>query len=149
MSAPREDEPFSESNLDSPAYRDRLMRKLNCLIAVLEVACAKVRRSLAGPDPDVDRLMRIHKNLRETLEVCQRARRALEQREDLPQGLPENLARVVGRPALGPGSQRATAVPAIEFETEDQRRRFAAFAPIAADELRGVDLDELIRKLVD
>ena len=31
-------EPFKESNLESPEYRERLMRKLNTLIAVLEVA---------------------------------------------------------------------------------------------------------------
>ena len=54
-----EEKPFSESHLDSPEYRRRLMRKLNTLIAVLEVACAKVRQSLSGPDPDIDRLNRI------------------------------------------------------------------------------------------
>ena len=53
-----------------------LEHKLNTLIAVIEVACAKVRQSLAGPDPDVDRLSRIHKNLKETLGVCMRAKRA-------------------------------------------------------------------------
>ena len=88
------DQPFHESDLDSPEYRDRLMRKLNALIAVLEVATAKVRKSLAGPAPDVQRLTKIQSNLTSTLEVCRRARRALERREALPEGLPENLAAV-------------------------------------------------------
>ncbi|MFT7485047.1 MAG: hypothetical protein ACI9F9_000893, partial [Candidatus Paceibacteria bacterium] len=59
-----ENEPFNESNLNSAEYRDRLTRKLNCLIALLEVAMARVRRSLSGPDPDVERLSKISRPLR-------------------------------------------------------------------------------------
>src|SRR5262245_2770557 len=80
MSQP-EEHPYSDAHLDSPEYRKRLLRKLNTLIAVLEVACAKVRRSLAGADPDVERLTRIQNNLKETLQVCLRAKRALERCE--------------------------------------------------------------------
>ncbi|MEZ5975946.1 MAG: hypothetical protein R3E96_14220 [Planctomycetota bacterium] len=90
-----QNESFRESDLESPEYRERLMRKINCLIAVLEVASAKVKRSLNGPEPDMERLVRIQTNLASTLEVCRRARRALERRETLPEGLPENLAAVV------------------------------------------------------
>ena len=82
------DRPFDEDDLESPEYRDRLMRKLNALIAVLEVATAKVRKSLSGSEPDTERLTKIQANLASTLEVCQRARRALERREALPEGLP-------------------------------------------------------------
>jgi hypothetical protein len=57
------------------------MRKLNCLIAVLEVATAKVRKSMVGSPPDSERLARICANLESTLEVCQRARTALQRRE--------------------------------------------------------------------
>ena len=74
------EEPFNETDLESPEYRERLMRKLNTLIAVLEVASAKVKRSLDGPDPDMDRLIKIRTNLSSTLEVCKRARRALQRR---------------------------------------------------------------------
>ena len=52
-------EPFKESNLESPEYRERLMRKLNTLIAVLEVANAKVDRSINAPAADLDRLAKI------------------------------------------------------------------------------------------
>src|SRR5688572_460844 len=90
-----EGQPFHESNLESAEYRDRLMRKLNTLIAVLEVANAKVRRSLAGPAPDVERLTRIKKNLADTLDVCLRAKAALEKRGSLPQGLSKDLAQAV------------------------------------------------------
>jgi hypothetical protein len=63
-SHPEEQQPFSDANLDSPEYRKRLLRKLNTLIAVLEVACAKVRRTLTGPNPDVERLTRIQNSSR-------------------------------------------------------------------------------------
>jgi len=78
---PPQEEPFSESHLGSPEYRDQLMRKLNCLIAVLEVATAKVKKSMDGSPPDSERLARICANLQSTLEVCQRARTALEKRQ--------------------------------------------------------------------
>ena len=53
MSEPSDDESFTEGHLSSPEYRERLTRKLNCLIALLEVAMARVRRSLRQPEPDV------------------------------------------------------------------------------------------------
>ena len=87
-------EPFNESHLDSVEYRDRLTRKLNCLIALLEVAMARVRRSLAGPEPDIDRLTKIRSNLQSTLDVCLRARTALERHEPLPDDLPASLTQV-------------------------------------------------------
>jgi len=36
MSSQPEEQPFSESHLESPEYRKRLLRKLNTLIAVLD-----------------------------------------------------------------------------------------------------------------
>lgn len=146
MSSPREEESYSESHLESPEYRARLMRKLNCLIAVLEVACTKVRRSLSGPEPDVDRLMRIHKNLRETLEVCQRAKKALERREALPEGLPENLSGVIGADFIGRPERRAARNP--ELISEAEARKFRELGPIEADELEDVDFDDLARQLL-
>ena len=137
----KNDQPFNESNLDSPVYRERLLKKLNCLIAVLEVACAKVRRSLAGPEPDVERLTRIHKNLRETLEVCLRARRALEERGVVPAELPENLAITMGEPPAKSGEK------APDFASDEEREKFARLAPIAREDLATVDLDELARRL--
>lgn len=137
------DQPFNESDLDSPEYRERLMRKLNALIAVLEVATAKVKKSLAGPAPDVSRLTRIQGNLTNTLEVCRRARRALERRESLPEGLPENLAAVVRETTprdLPPGSN-------AEMSSALEKRRFEAMGRITPSELDAVDLDALSQQL--
>lgn len=156
MSDDSQGKPFHESNLDSAEYRERLMRKLNTLIAVLEVANAKVRRSLAGPAPDVERLTRIKKNLADTLEVCLRARAALEKRGNLPQGLSSDLARAVNPDLLdavrlaGPGQVEIPRPPrgrAIEMSDAREAERFAALGRIERGMLDEVDLDELARRL--
>lgn len=142
MSQPEEN-PYSDSHLDSPEYRKRLLRKLNTLIAVLEVACAKVRRSLQGPDPDIERLTRIQNNLRETLQVCQRAKSALERCEEFNASRP-------------PESQpEAAPVPGIEQQearkdvrTEAERRKFDRLGPIDLREVRACDVDALCRRLL-
>lgn len=137
--------PYQESDLGSPEYRERLMRKLNCLIAVLEVANAKVRKSLTGHEPDLERLNRIQTNLVSTLEVCRRARRALERREPLPEGLPENLAAVVEQAK----SEKGKALPRgakTELTSYAERLRLERMGPIKPDELKGIDFDDLASK---
>jgi hypothetical protein len=149
MSQP-EEQPFSESHLESPVYRERLLRKLNCLIAVLEVACAKVRQSLALPEADAERLRRIQKNLQDTLEVCQRARRALEQREQLPAELSTQLGLVTESHALAAAGSRPRAerprVPS-EVSSAEEAERFRQLGPIRAAELGGIDFEALARML--
>ena len=154
MSAEFDDQPFSESHLESPEYRERLMRKLNTLIAVLEVACSKVRRSLQGPEPDTERLNRIHKNLRDTLRVCTRAKQALERRERLPDDLPAHLRHAVADPTAMPpaaaaSSGRVLGGNAIEMSSKEESEMFGRLGPIEPRELRDVDLDDLCRRLLD
>jgi hypothetical protein len=144
-------QPFSESNLDSAEYRERLTRKLNCLIAVLEVALGKVRQALTGPAPDLERLTRIHKNLQDTLEVCLRARSALEKRGALPQALSRDLAKVVDpKQVLGAaspaGRTRAESADKSEMSAAE-RRRFRKLERIDRAMLARCDLDELARQL--
>ncbi len=139
MSSQPDEQPFSPSHLESSAYRKRLLRKLNTLIAVLEVACAKVSRSLQGPEPDVERLTRIHKNLKETLGVCQKAKDALQRQERLPSDLPPILGLEGGADIFGLKSPPAAAAKGAKFE---------GLGPITADEIRSVDLDDLCKKLL-
>lgn len=148
------EEPFSETNLDSPEYRERLMRKLNCLIAVLEVATAKVKKSLDGPAADVERLARIRTNLQSTLDVCLRARAALERREALPRDLPENLAQVVqettGTPAPKSGATTPKSLPRgarVELRSSEERRRFERLGSIDRRHIALVDWTDLMRRL--
>jgi hypothetical protein len=151
MSEPTDDQQFSKADLESPAYRQRLMRKLNCLIAVLEVACAKVRRSLDGPGADIERLERIKKNLTETLEVCRKAKNALERRERLPDNLPVQLQEVANF-QMEDGGQRPFELRArrgamVEMTSADEFQRFQQRGPIGRDEVRTIDFDALARAL--
>ncbi len=148
MTSQPDERPFSESHLDSPEYRQRLQRKLNCLIAVLEVACAKVRRSLTGPGADVERLTRIQKNLQDTLQVCQRAKRALERRERLPAELPEALSETmdISRPRASAPARRPEGM-VIEMSNGEEFEKFQDMGPIEAGEIAQVDIDALSKLL--
>lgn len=150
--------PFHESDLDSAEYRERLMRKLNTLIAVLEVANAKVRRSLAGPAPDVAKLTRIKTNLQNTLEVCLRAKAALEKRGSLPQGLSSELTRAVNPEMLDvarladPQGQAAARGPRargsrVEMSSLEEAEKFRRLGRIEPAMVWACDLDELSRRL--
>ena len=145
-----EEQPYSDSHLDSPEYRRRLLRKINTLIAVLEVACAKVRRSLAGPDPDITRLTRIQSNLKETLQVCLRAKQALERCEQSQTGTsePAREAVVPARLPAQPAAPEAAPASAGELSTRDEQRKFQRLGPIDLREVRACDLDVLCQKLI-
>ena len=145
---------FSDNNLDSPEYRARLMRKLNCLVALLEVAISRVHQTLAGPDPDVERLERVRENLQGTLGVCVRARVALEERQGLPSDLPQVLGRITFEPrdedeedAL---SAQTTLPPGaiVEFSTSSERDKFERLGPISSIEVNDTDLDDLGQRLM-
>ena len=144
MSSNFEDKPFSESHLDSPEYRQRLTRKLNTLIAVLEVACAKVRQSLAGQDPDVERLTRIHKNLQDTLKVCKRAKVALERSEKLPDNLPADLKELTSREHIqAQSADKKARAKQAELSGKAEREKFSKLKPISRAEISSVDIDQL------
>ena len=150
MNHENDDAQFDKSQLDSPAYRQRLMRKINCLIAVLEVACSKVRRSLDAPDADTQRLERIQSNLTQTLDVCRRAKGALERREELPGDLPSQLAEISNLDSLGAQTEKVLRPhrgKQVEFSSNEEADRFDTMGPIAKDEVSDVDFDELSRRL--
>lgn len=144
-----QEEPFSEADLASPEYREQLMRKLNCLIAVLEVATAKVRKSMAGSPKDSERLARISANLQSTLEVCIRARLALQRR----QAMTDVPSKVTAAPALPPAS---AAVPengarrnGSDLSTDVEKRKFAKLPPIDSSAISSCDFDDLARRLLN
>jgi len=153
MSQP-EEHPYSDAHLDSPEYRRRLLRKLNTLIAVLEVACAKVRRSLAGSDPDVERLTRIQNNLKETLAVCLRAKRALERCEQKKNEEAGNAAAVRPPEEVVPQLPAKASTPepaeaqAAELGSAEEQRKFERLGPIDLREVRACDLDALCQRLM-
>jgi hypothetical protein len=149
MSQP-EEQPYSDAHLDSPEYRKRLLRKLNTLIAVLEVACAKVRRSLAGADPDVERLTRIQNNLKETLQVCLRAKRALERCEQkgvesARQGEVAPPQEILPQLPARASEPQPAETGEGELGKKEERRKFQRLGPIDLREVRACDLDALAR----
>ena len=68
--------------LGSAEYRTRLTTKLNCLIAVLEVAIAKITKSMDTPGANEDRLTKIRGNLENTLSICHRAKQTLDKTQN-------------------------------------------------------------------
>ena len=144
-------DPFSENNLESPEYRERLTRKLNCLVALLEVAISRVHQTLSGPDPDVERLERVRTNLQSTLGVCLRARVALEEQRALPGDLPQVLGRItfdahheggeVPQEPLPPGAF-------VELSSSNEHAKFQKRGPISVREIHETDLEDLERRLM-
>lgn len=151
MSQNPHEEPFSETNLNSPAYRERLMRKLNCLIAVLEVATVKVRKSMANPEADQEKLTRIRTNLQSTLDVCLRARSALERREALPRELPESLNHMIALPAAhapeARTARKSKRAVRSDLRTASEKHKFARLGPIDRHAITTCDIEVLIRQL--
>ena len=136
--------------IDSPEYREKVMRKLNCLIAVLDVACTKVRRSLAGPNPDIERLTRIQANLTNTLKVCRKAKLALERSEALPSDLPASLSNVVGEMNLEQKATPKRRMPTgayIEMSSNKEVEKFRRLGPIDQTEISAIDFDALAAQL--
>lgn len=155
MNPESDGQPFSESYLNSSEYRERLMRKLNTLIAVLEVATAKVRRSMDGPGADLEKLNRIRKNLQDTLEVCTRARTALESRGQISGALADDLSKVspdLAQSARALHAAGAMAKPKLptrpgEWTSAAEAARLAAQPRIQPEEVWTCDFDLLARQL--
>ena len=144
------EQPYSESNLDSPEYRERLQRKLNYLITVLELAIGKVHRSLAGPEPDVERLLKIRKNLQDTLRVCVRARAALESRQSLPSDFSIDLEKSVNlsNEVAAETNTKRRGVHA-EMSSAEELERFERLGKIELEDVQACDLDDLAKRLLD
>lgn len=135
MEPDRLHDPKDGTNLDSQEYRTRLLVKLNCLIAVIEVALAKVSRSLEEPTANGERLERIKTNLENTLSICHRARRTLQRTIDGRCDSAEPLRR------------RMSYRDYVELSSIDEYRKFKMLPPISNTELASTDVDELLRKL--
>lgn len=138
MDAEKNDIPKLPEALSSTEYRARLTTKLNCLIAVLEVAIAKITKSMEVPGANEDRLTKIRGNLENTLSICQRARQTL----DRASGGKSLTARTESRVGM-------SARDYVELTSIDEYRKFRRMDPITRDELSAIDFDELARRLTE
>lgn len=122
--------------LSSSEYRARLMTKLNCLIAVLEVAIGKISKSMGLPGANEERLLKIRTNLENTLAICHRAKGTLEKTS----GAKDVVARDIE-------TNKMTARDYVELSSIDEYRKFKKMTPIQSLELKDVDFEDLARKL--
>lgn len=127
----------------SAEYRHRLLTKLDCLIAVLEVAIGKISKSLNSGDTNRDRLLRIKSNLENTLAICRRAKETLEAklREDDSAGRREQ--RALARRPKESISFRCY----VELSSIDEFRKFKDLPAITHEDIQETDVDDLMRKL--
>jgi hypothetical protein len=142
-------------NVDPHLQREQLLKKLHCLIAVLEAAISKVRRNQHVGSGDPDRLERIRANLEKTLAICQRAKVTLERRGTLPSNLPPEVSEAVGASGPAPGgSRRRTDADAskmtyrdyVELSSFEEFKKFRSLAPISLTEIASCDLDQLVAR---
>ncbi|MFK7739402.1 MAG: hypothetical protein AB8H80_03690 [Planctomycetota bacterium] len=136
MDAERNDSRKLPEALGSSEYRTRLATKLNCLIAVLEVAIAKINKSMDAPGADGERLHKIRGNLENTLSICHRARKTLDKTSS-------------GKTAPRKSLHGMTARDYVELTSIEEYRKFRKMAPITKTEVETIDFDELSRRLAD
>ena len=139
MDAEQNDTPKLPEALGSAEYRTRLSTKLNCLIAVLEVAIAKITKSLDTPGANEDRLTKIRGNLENTLSICHRAKQTLDR----------STAKTATRSKTTDGDRSMTARDYVELTSIEEYRKFRTMTPITQEELEQIDFDELSRRLTE
>jgi hypothetical protein len=139
MDANKNDNAPLPEALSSAEYRSRLTTKLNCLIAVLEVAIGKIQKSLDVPGANEERLLKIRSNLENTLSICHRARQTLE-RTGQPGKLPASAR---------PDNSTMSARDYVELSSIDEYRKFRRLPPITRDDLATMDFDDLARRLTE
>ncbi len=126
--------------LGSAEYRARLMTKLNCLMAVLEVAISKIAKNMDLPGANEERLTKIRSNLENTLSICERAKSTLERS-------PARNARSRQLPAITATSiDKMSARDYVELSSIEEYRKFKQLPPIQTDELVALDIEELVKK---
>lgn len=136
MDADNNNTPKLPEALGSAEYRTRLTTKLNCLIAVLEVAITKITKSMDVPGANEERLQKIRSNLENTLSICHRAKQTLDRTAS-------------GKPAMdrAPGRSSMNARDYVELTSIDEYRKFRKMEPITKDDLLAIDFDELAQRL--
>ena len=115
-------EKFRVYNMNSEEYKNRLIIKLNCLIAVIKVAIAKIDNAIQSQPSD--KLYNVRGNLFKTQMTCEQAR--------------DKLMGV---------STAVEQKPPREARSIQEYQKFKKKAPISMDEVQATDLDDLINKL--
>lgn len=147
---PHDDNQQNQAGLGSKEYRTKLLTKLNCLMAVLEVAITKLNRSMEQPSANQERLGKIKANLENTLAICTRAKDTLERstmHSEAPKLTTEQQVEKRTPAQSQPGSMSYRDY--VELSSIDEYKKFKKLPPIAADDLANVDVDDILKKLFD
>jgi hypothetical protein len=135
-----------QSGLSSAEYRAKLLTKLNCLIAVLEVAIAKISRSIDLPGTNEERLLKIRGNLENTLSICKRAKNTLVKGLDAS---PAKQASTSTSTTTRARKEQMSYRDYVELSSIEEYQKFKALPPIRSEELERIDIDQLVRKLFE
>jgi len=140
MDTNKNDNPNPSQALSSAEYRARLLTKLNCLVAVLEVAIGKIAKSMDIPGANEERLLKIRTNLENTLAICNRAKDTL-----------QRTASASGAAQIKKSAPKSgmTARDYVELSSIEEYLKFRKMAPIAQDDIESIDFDELTRQLTE
>ena len=134
-----------QGGLSSTEYRSKLLTKLNCLIAVLEVAIAKISRSMDLPGANEERLLKIRSNLENTFSICSRAKQSLE--HSMTGGATTRLKSPKKR--LKGERDKMTYRDYVELSSIDEYKKFKNLPPIVSQDLQNLNMEDLLRKLAD
>lgn len=140
MDAEKNNSPKLPDALSSVEYRARLTTKLNCLIAVLEVAIGKITKSMDVPGANEERLTKIRSNLENTLSICHRAKQTLDR---------TSTATTAMASARADEKRSMTARDYVELTSIDEYRKFRRMEPITKADLGTIDFEELARRLTE
>lgn len=126
------------TTMNDSEYKSRLRTKITCLIAVLDVALAKIQRSMELPGTDPARMKKIAGNLENTRTICERALKTLD-------GVtPAQEQKIFNEE---PEPQRMGMREYIELTSIDEYNKFKNLPPISADEVASVDINKLVEEL--
>ena len=147
---PHDENQQNPAGLGSKEYRTKLLTKLNCLMAVLEVAITKLNRSMEQPSANQERLGKIKANLENTLAICTRAKETLERstmRNEPPKLTTDKPVEKRGPAQSQSGSMRYRDY--VELSSIDEYKKFKQLPPINSEDLENVDVDDILKKLFE
>ena len=139
------------NGMNAEEYKLRLLNKLNCLIAVLEVAITKINKTIETTKSNPDKLNKIKKNLENTLAICKRAKDTLERKIKQKDYKIENTGScsISHQNKINKNKEgKMTYRDYVELSSIKEYQKFKKLPPIKIEEVKKTNVDELIKKLL-
>jgi len=113
-----------------------MRRKVQGLVAILEIALARIRVEMENPGADLPRLRRVKENLTRTHRVCKQTLGKLE----------ESLAEAL-EVCLQPRTEPMSCREYVELSSLEEYHRLRDLPPVRFEEIQEVNLDGLGERL--